>query len=133
MLFGYVFNISVVSAFINVFLSLKLTQVGHYVLGLLIPLWIAAVLIIIMRIPALRALGGRLIMKFAGSIAKGDSANTVMLIDHIGKGPIAQVTLLNVPESLKGKKLFESGLKEENDFRREGAFRVTRQSRKPSL
>ena len=56
MLFGCVFNISVVSAFINVFLSLKLTQVGHYVLGLLIPLWIAAALII-MRIPALRALG----------------------------------------------------------------------------
>ena len=38
MLFGYVFNITIVSALVNVFLSLKLTQIGHYYLGLLIPL-----------------------------------------------------------------------------------------------
>ena len=38
MLFGYVFNITVVSAFINVFLSLKLVEVGSYFAGVLIPL-----------------------------------------------------------------------------------------------
>lgn len=38
MLFGYVFNITIVSAFINVFLSLKLSQVEHYYAGALIPL-----------------------------------------------------------------------------------------------
>ena len=37
MLFGYVFNITIVSAFINVFLSLKLSQVEHYYFGILIP------------------------------------------------------------------------------------------------
>ena len=36
MLFGYVFNITIVSAFINVFLSLKLSQVEHYYAGALI-------------------------------------------------------------------------------------------------
>ena len=29
MLFGYVFNVTIVSAFINVFLSMKLVQVGY--------------------------------------------------------------------------------------------------------
>ena len=38
MLFGYVFNITIVSAFINVFLSLKVAQVEDYMLVVLIPL-----------------------------------------------------------------------------------------------
>ena len=33
MLFGYVFNITIVSAFINVFLSLKLAQAENYLLA----------------------------------------------------------------------------------------------------
>ena len=35
MLFGYVFNITIVSAFINIFLSLKTSQIGHYYFGIL--------------------------------------------------------------------------------------------------
>ena len=38
MLFGYVFNITIVSAFVNVFLSLKMSQVEHITGGILIPL-----------------------------------------------------------------------------------------------
>ena len=38
MLFGYVFNITIVSAFVNVFLSLKLVQVENYFGAVLIPL-----------------------------------------------------------------------------------------------
>ncbi len=116
MLFGYVFNISVVSAFINVFLSLKLTQVGHYVLGLLIPLGILAVIIVILRIPKLRAIGSSLIMKAVGNITHSENANTVMLIDHIGQGTIAQVHIHNVPEGLRGKRLFESRIKEDHNI-----------------
>ena len=36
MLFGYVFNITIVSAFVNVFLSLKLVQVENYIGAVLI-------------------------------------------------------------------------------------------------
>ena len=46
MLFGYVFNITIVSAFINVFLSLKLSQVEHYYLGILIPLAVVAIIFV---------------------------------------------------------------------------------------
>ena len=38
MLFGYVFNITIVSAFINVFFSLKLAQVENYLLAMPIPI-----------------------------------------------------------------------------------------------
>ena len=116
MLFGYVFNISVVSAFINVFMSLKITQVGQYVFGLLIPVGMVAVLVIILRIPAVRKFGNSLILKLVGNFAHTDTVNTVMIIDHIGQGTIAQVHIRAVPEALKGKRLFESRVKEEHNI-----------------
>ncbi len=116
MLFGYVFNITVVSAFINVFFSMKLTQVGSYLLGLLIPIGVVALLIILVRIKAVRALIDRVFSKIAGQIVHSDSINSVMLIDHIGKGSIAQVMLRKVPENLVGKPLSETGLKEEKNI-----------------
>lgn len=116
MLFGYVFNISVVSAFINVFMSLKITQVGQYLLGLLIPVGMVAILIIILRIPAVRSFGSALVLKAVGNITHTKTANTVMIIDHIGNGTIAQVHIMAVPEALSGKRLFESKLKEEHNI-----------------
>lgn len=116
MLFGYVFNISVVSAFINVFMSLKITQVGQYVLGLLIPVGMVALLIIILRIPTVRSFGSALVLKAVGNITHTETANSVMIIDHIGKGCIAQVHVREVPKALSGKKLFESRIKEEHNI-----------------
>ena len=49
MLFGYVFNITIVSAFINVFLSLKLAQEERSMLVLLIPLVAVAIIFIFMH------------------------------------------------------------------------------------
>ena len=57
MLFGYVFNITIVSAFINVFLSLKLSQVEHYYAGALIPLAAITIIFIFMRFPHVKAWG----------------------------------------------------------------------------
>lgn len=116
MLFGYVFNISVVSAFINVFMSLKITQVGQYILGIIIPLGVAALLVIIMRIPAVRSFGSSLILKAVGNITHTETMNSVMIIDHIGQGCIAQVHIRAVPEALSGKKLFESRIKEDHNI-----------------
>ncbi|MCR5808360.1 MAG: TrkA C-terminal domain-containing protein [Clostridiales bacterium] len=111
-LFGYVFNISVVSAFVNVFLSLKEAQFTSFFFGLLIPIISVVLLIVLIRIKPVRAAINHVIEKIAGSIVKSDSVNTVLLIDYIGKGSIAQITLKNVPEELAEKELAKSGLKE---------------------
>ena len=116
MLFGYVFNITVVSAFINVFLSLKLTQIGGYVASVVIPLGAVALIIILMRIPAIRGRLESVVRKLAGTLAGDSASNTVMLIDHIGHGSIAQVALVSIPEELREKPLFLSGLKEEKNI-----------------
>ena len=111
MLFGYVFNITIVSAFINVFLSLKLTQVENYFLAMPIPLIAIIVIFIFIRVPAVRAWGDRLLQRLAGRIIHGDAGNTVIPLDYIGEDSIALVTLRDIPEAYQNVPLSETGLR----------------------
>ena len=112
MLFGYVFNITIVSMLINVFLSLKLTQISN-LFSVLIPLFAAAIIITFMRVPKVRAWGDHLIERMAGKLAHRDSANTVLLLDYLGEDSISQVTLAEVPEAFRERTLAATGLKAE--------------------
>ena len=112
MLFGYVFNITIVSAFINVFLSLKLSQVEHYYVGILIPLAAIAIIFVFMRVPKVRAWGDRMLQIVADHlIGRTDGFNTIMLLDYIGSDSIALVTLNSIPEEFQGVPLSQSGLR----------------------
>ena len=111
MLFGYAFNITIVSAFINVFLSLKIAQIGSAFTGMLIPLAVIVFIFVFTRIPAVHSWGDRLIERLAGRIVHRGSVNTVMLIDYIGQESIALVTLQQVPEPYDGVPLSQTGLK----------------------
>ena len=114
MLFGYVFNITVVSAFINVFLSLKLTQAEHYYFGILIPLGAVSVIFIFMRVPSVHAWGDALLQRIAGRIVReSESFNSILLLDYIGKGSIALLTINHIPEEFRGVPLAQMGLKAE--------------------
>ena len=112
MLFGYVFNITIVSALVNVFLSLKLTQIGHYYLGLLIPLAAVVLIFIFLRVPGVRAWGDGLLEKLADRmIGRTASFNTVQALDFIGSETIALVTLNHIPAEHLGVPLAKLGLK----------------------
>ena len=114
MLFGYVFNVTIVSAFINVFLSLKLVQVGAQFAGFLIPLGAVALIFICMRVPAIHAWGDNLLRRFADHVFdRKETFNAVMLIDYIGSESIAQVTLRHIPDEYKGLSLAETRLRAE--------------------
>ena len=113
MLFGYVFNITIVTALINVFFSLKEGQAGKYFAGILIPLTVIAVILVFIRVPAVRAWGDRALERLARRILRHDDTNTVLLIDYIGQASIAQVTLYSVPEEFRGVPLADTGLKTE--------------------
>jgi hypothetical protein len=116
MLFGYVFNITIVSAFVNVFLSLKLAQAENLVLGILIPLSVALLIFIMLRIRAVRAWGDHLFENLADRILHQTSVNTVLLLDHIGLDSIAQVSIKEMPENLRDKPLSETGLKADKNI-----------------
>ena len=112
MLFGYVFNITIVSALVNVFLSLKLTQIGHYYFGLLIPLAAVVLIFVFLRVPAVHAWGDGLLEKLADRmLGRTASFNTVQLLDHIGSDSIALVTLNHIPDEYRGVPLSQLGLK----------------------
>ena len=116
MLFGYVFNITIVTAFINVFMSLKIADLAADFLGFLIPVVAIVVIIVFMRVPAVRAWGDSFFEKLAGRIVRQDAANTVLLLDYIGKDSIVQVSMQQVPECLQGKTLSQSGLRTEHNI-----------------
>lgn len=111
MLFGYVFNITIVSAFINVFLSLKVSQVENYLLAVLIPLGVVAIIFIFIRVPAVRAWGDRRLERLADRLIRGEAGNLVMPLDYIGKNAIALVTLKQIPEEYQGVSLAKTGLR----------------------
>ncbi len=112
MLFGYVFNITIVSAFINIFLSLKANQFGQYYLGILIPLSALTIIFIFMRVPRVRAWGDRTLQKIADHlIERTESFNTVLILDYIGKESIALITLYHIPEEYQGISLSRMNLK----------------------
>ena len=114
MLFGYVFNITIVSAFINVFLSMKLSQVSHHFLGFLIPLGTVALIFIFMRVPKIHAWIDNLLRRLADRIFdRKETFNAVLLVDNIGTESIVQVKLRHIPEEYKGISLAATHLRAE--------------------
>ena len=112
MLFGYVFNITIVTAFINVFLSLKINQVQNYYFGILIPLMAVVIIFTFMRVPRVRAWGDGILQRVADRIIGVEKTfNSILLLDYIGTESIALLTLNYIPEEYQGVKLSETGLK----------------------
>ena len=115
MLFGYVFNITIVSMLINVFFSIKLTDFSN-LFSILIPLLAAVIIIVFMRVPKVRAWGDRMIERLAGKLTHQKTANTVLLLDYLGDDSIAQVTLAEVPEQFRETPLAKTGLRAEHNL-----------------
>ena len=114
MLFGYVFNITILSAFINVFISANLTQLGSQFFGFLIPVGTVALIFICMRVPRIHAWGDNLLRRMADrAFSRTESFNAVMLVDYISTESIVQVTLRHIPEEYQGKSLAETRLRAE--------------------
>ena len=111
MLFGYVFNITIISTFINIFVSVKKSQVDDLFGEILIPMGVILVMLIISRIKTVHRFIDQMIEKLAGKIMHKDEVNTILLIDYISQDSIAKVRLKEVPEEFKGKALAELDLR----------------------
>ena len=111
MLFGYVFNVTIVSAFVNVFVSIQKTQLGSFVLSMLIPIGAVAAVFLLTRYHRVRIWVDRLIERAADRRSEDPSANGVTVIDQIGDQTIARVTLHRVPEAMRDKPLSETELR----------------------
>lgn len=114
MLFGYVFNITIVSAFINVFLSMKVDLLGYQFTGFLLPLGTIALIFIFTRVPKIHAWGDNQLQRLADrAFERKESFNAVLLLDYIGSETIAQVTIRHIPEEYQGLSLAQTRLRAE--------------------
>ncbi len=110
MLFGFVFNITIVSTMVNVLFSINLTVISN-LFSILIPMLVITIIIVFMRVPKVRAWGDRIIERIAGKLAHRETGNSVLLLDYLGEDSIAQVKIVDVPEAFRDKTLAEMGLK----------------------
>ena len=113
MLFGYVFNVTIVSALVNIFVALKVNELQNVVWSMLIPLGVTALVLIFSRTRFAKQWIDRRVEQAAGRISGRTGLNSILLIDHIGGASIAQVTLKNVPDFLQNKFLAQTGLKQD--------------------
>ena len=117
MLFGYVFNLTIVSALINMFVSIQITQLKARMFSMLIPAAAVIAMLLLSRVRGIRGkiehLIERLInRKFDGSVVY----NGIVQLDQIGKESIAQVRLKLVPADMRDKTLAELALKREHNI-----------------
>ena len=111
MLFGYVFNVTIVSAFVNIFVSVGQAQLGHFVLSMLIPFSAVAAVLLLIRYHRVRLWVDRMIEKAADRYSSAQSTNGVTVVDQMGNQTIARVTIHKVPEALADKTLAKSGIR----------------------
>ncbi len=112
MLFGYVFNVTFISALINVFISLKSSeQTFSHIVGSMFPLIAIAIIFLFMRMPKVHTWGENKLELLVGKLMKTGCENAAFLLDYIGEDSIVQVVLKQVPEAFVGKPLSQTGLK----------------------
>ena len=81
MLFGYVFNITFISALINVFLTLKASErTAHHIIGMMFPVIAIAIIFLFIRIPKIHSWGENLLEMLVGKIMKRGNENSAFLL-----------------------------------------------------
>lgn len=111
MLFGYVFNITFVSAFVNIFLSFKQREISNFFYDVALPITIILLLVIIVRMPRGIAWADRSLEQIIEHFLNDKTYNPLTVIDNLGGKTLATIHLKTLPETLKDKKMSESGLK----------------------
>lgn len=110
MLFGYIFSITIVAAFVNVVLNLpKAIQEDFWTLTVIL----AALFVVFMiakRFPAVKEKFNDLIERLGRKVMMRGSANVVSVVDEYAKGVVAGVSVEAVPETVRGKTFGELDL-----------------------
>lgn len=115
MLFGYVFSVSIVSAVVNIVLSLRQSEIEKLFWELPVLLALLVALALLKRIPKVRRFSEKLFSRLAERIfyrKKGE--NRLLLLDYISSSAIAQIDLFTTPTELLNVPLRNSGLRQEN-------------------
>ncbi len=112
MLFGYIFSITIVSAFINLILSLPADAAHEVVPVLVVVSAVFVAFLVIKRIPAVKNALNAKLEKAGRKLIYGKQGNTIIYLDEFRRGALVKVELKTVPDALAGKTLGQMQLKE---------------------
>jgi len=108
MLFGYAFTVTILSAMVNIFMSIKTPDLESLIVALPLLLSILVVYYFIRKSPFFHTRFDSWVERLGNQIMFGKNANEILLIEEYGKTVVAHVYLHTVPEFLKDVTLAES-------------------------
>lgn len=112
MIFGYAFTVTIMSALVNVFLSLNELELQTLWWQLSIPLVTLLILELVFRNTTVKHHINNIIKHFAEKILYKNDANRVFLLEYVGHNAIVEVRMKKVPEPFREISIRESGLRE---------------------
>ena len=113
MMFGYAFNVTIISVMVNFFLNLEDSELTSLLSFLPLLLLILPGFFYLRRSPFLQRKFDHLIQRLGNRVMFGKYSNPVVLMEDYGDTVAAQVSLHQVPPSLRGIPLSQSGLRSE--------------------
>ncbi|MCQ2771176.1 MAG: TrkA C-terminal domain-containing protein [Clostridia bacterium] len=112
MLTSYAFSVIIVSLLINIFLSLKVSQIQESIWYFVGGIGGLIVLLIVLKIPYVKKSIDKSIEKIAvGIIERKNHDNVITILDNYGNDAIVDIYLNRIPEILYGRTLYESQIK----------------------
>lgn len=110
MIFGYAFSVTIMSALVNVFLSLNQFELQVVWWQLPLPLIILLLSKLLGENHTINRFFNRHIEELAEKIMYGNYNNRILLLDFVGHNAIAEVNLKKIPEEFFNKSLRNSSL-----------------------
>ena len=107
MLFGYVFNVTVISAIINILFSFKLSEIEEKLWTAPLPIVLILLALYLRRDARLRLWLDARVQALAGRVLAKTPGNRILITGSFGKSVMAQVHLETVPPSLRNHPLRE--------------------------
>lgn len=112
MIFGYSFTVIIVSCVVNVFLSLKESQLQN-LWGIGVIIAIATLLLFILkRFKSIKSFFDRIIERLGNKIMFGKASNPIVILDTYGSYVMVEIKLTKLPTQFDNVKLVDSNLKE---------------------
>lgn len=110
MLFGIIFNVTVVSLLVNAVLSFSKNNQFNIFQAILNLLGFLAFILIIKKVPFFRVTFDNVVKRIATKVIFSNKANPMLILDNFNGFVIVQIKIIDIPEKLNNKTLVESGI-----------------------
>ena len=117
MLFGNIFNVTIVSLLVNMLISFSKNKVFNVFHSSLYLLSFLAFITIIKKIPYFRVTFDNIVKRTAAKVIFSKKANPMLIFDNFHGFVIAEIKIVNVPEKINNRTLMESKISKDYGIR----------------